>query len=66
MSVQNTLDGGDDIPQNLHAFGQMVLACLMALDKMGVSIAEMQRVLEIRDYRTAWLMTHKVRKAMAD
>jgi len=38
----------------------------MALDKVGVSVAEMQRVLEIRDYKTAWLMAHKVRKAMAD
>ena len=38
----------------------------MAMDKVGVSISEMQRVLEIRDYKTAWLMAHKVRKAMAD
>jgi hypothetical protein len=38
----------------------------MALDKVGVSVAEMQRVLEIKDYKTAWLMAHKVRKAMAD
>ena len=38
----------------------------MALDKIGVSVAEMQRVLEIKDYKTAWLMAHKVRKAMAD
>jgi predicted RNA-binding Zn-ribbon protein involved in translation (DUF1610 family) len=38
----------------------------MAMDKVGVSISEMQRVLEIRDYKTAWLMSHKVRKAMAD
>lgn len=38
----------------------------MAMDKVGVSIAEMQRVLEIADYKTAWLMAHKVRKAMAD
>ena len=38
----------------------------MAMDKVGVSIAEMQRVLEITDYKTAWLMAHKVRKAMAD
>ena len=37
----------------------------MAMDKVGVSISEMQRVLEIRDYKTAWLMSHKVRKAMA-
>lgn len=38
----------------------------MALDKVGVSISEMQRILAIRDYKTAWLMAHKVRKAMAD
>lgn len=38
----------------------------MAMDKVGVSISEMQRVLEIIDYKTAWLMAHKVRKAMAD
>lgn len=38
----------------------------MATDKVGTSVAEMQRLLEIRDYKTAWLMAHKVRKAMAD
>ena len=38
----------------------------MAMDKIGVSISEMQRILEINDYKTAWLMAHKVRKAMAD
>lgn len=38
----------------------------MAMDKVGVSISEMQRVMEIRDYKTAWLMAHKVRKAMAE
>jgi len=38
----------------------------MAMDKVGVSISEMQRILEIRDYKTAWLMAHKVRKAMED
>jgi hypothetical protein len=38
----------------------------MAMDKVGVSISEMQRVLEIVDYKTAWLMAHKIRKAMAD
>lgn len=38
----------------------------MAMDKVGVSVAEMQRVLEIKDYKTAWLMAHKIRKAMAD
>ena len=38
----------------------------MAMDKVGVLISEMQRILEIRDYKTAWLMAHKVRKAMSD
>ena len=38
----------------------------MAMYKVGVSISEMQRLLEISDYKTAWLMAHKVRKAMAD
>lgn len=38
----------------------------MATDKVGTSVAEMQRVLDIKDYKTAWLMGHKVRKAMSD
>jgi transposase-like protein len=38
----------------------------MAMDKVGVSISQMQRILEIGQYRTAWLMAHKIRKAMAD
>lgn len=38
----------------------------MAMDKVGVSISEMQRLLEIKQYRTAWLMAHKTRKAMSD
>ena len=37
----------------------------MATDKIGVSVAEMQRLLDIEDYKTAWLMAHKVRRAMA-
>ncbi len=38
----------------------------MAMKKVGVSISEMQRQLEIKDYKTAWLMAHKVRVAMAE
>lgn len=38
----------------------------MAMDKVGVSVAEMHRLLEIGSYQTAWLMAHKVRKAMSD
>jgi hypothetical protein len=36
------------------------------MDKVSVSISEMQRMLEIKDDKTAWLMAHKVRKAMSD
>src|SRR4030042_7083304 len=38
----------------------------MGMSKVGVSIAEIKRLLDIRQYRTAWLMAHKIRKAMAD
>ena len=38
----------------------------MATSKTGVSINEMRRELEIKDYKTVWTMAHKVRKAMAD
>lgn len=36
----------------------------MAMAKVGVSISEMQRILGIGQYRTAWLMAHKIRQAM--
>ena len=38
----------------------------MVTSKTGVSINEMARELEIKDYKTVWTMSHKVRKAMAD
>lgn len=38
----------------------------MATSKTGVSINEMKRELEIKDYKTIWVMAHKIRKAMAD
>ncbi len=38
----------------------------MAISKTGVSINEMRREIEIQDYKTAWTMAHKVRKAMSD
>ena len=38
----------------------------MSTSKTGVSISEMQRELEIKDYKTIWVMAHKIRKAMAD
>jgi len=38
----------------------------MATSKTGVSIAEMKRELRIKDYKTIWVMAHKIRKAMKD
>ena len=38
----------------------------MSSSRTGVSIAEMQRELDIKDYKTIWTMAHKIRKAMAD
>jgi hypothetical protein len=38
----------------------------MATLKTGVSIAEMQRELEIRDYKTIRAMAHEIRNGMAD
>ena len=38
----------------------------MPSSKTGDSIAEIQRELEIKDYKTIWVMANKTRKAMAD
>lgn len=39
---------------------------LMARQKSGVSMMSLQRMLDIRCYKTVWMMGHKIRKAMAD
>jgi transposase-like protein len=38
---------------------------LMGRQKSGVSMLSLQRILEIRTYKTVWVMGHKIRKAMA-
>ena len=38
----------------------------MGRQKSGVSMLALQRILEIRTYKTVWTMGHKIRKAMAD
>ncbi len=43
----------------------LVVYCV-AVEKAGVPIAQRQRALVIRDYRTAWLLPHEVRQAMTD
>jgi transposase-like protein len=39
---------------------------LMARPKSGVSMQSLQKMLKIKSYKTAWLMGHKIRKAMGD
>ena len=38
----------------------------MATFEAGISTAEMQRELEIKNYKTIWVMAHKIRTAMFD
>ena len=39
---------------------------LMGRQKSGTSMLSLQRILEIRTYKTVWVMGHKIRKAMAE
>jgi len=39
---------------------------LMSQDKHGASVKGLQKLLRLGSYETAWLMAHKIRKAMAD
>jgi transposase-like protein len=39
---------------------------LMSRNKAGYSMLGLQKMLGIRHYKTAWMMGHKIRKAMAD
>jgi len=38
----------------------------MARNKAGYSMLGLQKLLGIRDYKTVWMMGHKIRKAMAE
>jgi len=39
---------------------------LMGRQKSGISMLSLQRMLEIKGYKTVWSMGHKIRKAMAE
>jgi transposase-like protein len=39
---------------------------LIGRQKSGISMLSLQRMLEIKSYKTVWTMGHKIRKAMAD
>jgi transposase-like protein len=43
-----------------------LLIFFMTILEDGVSVSEMQRLLEIGSYKTAWMMAHKIRKAMVE
>ena len=38
----------------------------MGRQKSGISMLSLQRMLEIKTYKTVWTMGHKIRKALAD
>jgi hypothetical protein len=38
----------------------------MGRQKSGISMLSLQRLLEIKSYKTIWTMGHKIRKAIAD
>jgi len=42
------------------------LIWLMGRQKSGISMLSLQRMLEIKSYKTVWTMGHKIRKALAD
>jgi len=39
---------------------------LMGRQKSGISMLSLQRMLEIKDYKTLWTMDHKIREVMAE
>ena len=39
---------------------------LMGRQKSGISMKSLQRMLEIKSYKTVWTMGHKIRRALAD
>jgi hypothetical protein len=39
---------------------------LMGRQKSGISMLSLQRMLEIKTYKTVWTMGHKIRQAMAE
>ncbi len=48
----------------LHKWFWMIW--LMGRQKSGISMKSLQRMLEIKSYKTVWTMGHKIRQALAD
>jgi len=67
VSASSFADGRYDSPQHQDAAYPVVLgAYLMTTDKRGVSALFIQRQLGLRRDETAWLMLHKLRRAMVN
>ena len=49
---------------NLYIWFWMIF--LMGCQKSGISMLSLQRMLEIKDYKTLWTMDHKIREVMAE
>jgi len=45
---------------------QFWMIWLMGRQKSGISMLSLQRMLEIKTYKTVWTMGHKIRQAMAE
>jgi len=39
---------------------------LIGCQKSGISLLSLQRMLEIKTYKTVWTMGHKIRRAIAE
>jgi transposase-like protein len=65
MRLQASVSAGTVFHKLRHPLPRLFLAVfLIATNKKGISALELQRRLGIRSYQTAWLLLHKLRKAM--
>ena len=67
VSTPGLVDVGNGAPQYEDPADGLVLAAyLMTTDKRGVSALLLQRQLGLSRYETAWMMLHKLRRAMVN
>ena len=65
-SHQTSVTAGTVFHKLRHPLQRLFWAVyLIAVSKKGISALELQRKLGLRSYQTAWLLLHKLRKAMA-
>lgn len=65
VPVPGVADGGDRLAPHPDTIDDLALgAYLMTTDKRGISALLLQRQLGLRRYEMAWLILHKLRRAM--